>query len=733
MSQTPKQPKSLKIQLSPLQASDANLAVETIQKRNMIYETMRFNVKVTSVVNLKEFNGSVVYVKWKRGGSKNVGWLKRVLVEKGIAYYETVFGFNSTIARDVKTKQFKSEKILQFSLIQLTPKGEKERGVLKLDLNKYLECELKEEFLPFEGTNYLIGFMIEHFSLDPQKLNETINAQIQMNQMNQNEPINQIKQSYNTSFIQNSSNDFIVNDVEKYLNTPRQRSGSFSSVGSFGVASGQTIEGQVSRYAQPKRKNMLQKNIVNTSTETSPNSSINLTYGKPISSKTPRERTVLNNDLSVPQRKRGTSISTTTSTGVISKSELKTKSDLSSNPKTKISAISLPINIISANENNASQTTVMNSKPYTPSTSEPRTPKLNDNENSDDFETKYILLLGEYTAVSEQLNTVLEENAELKQQLDECVNDFVNDPFQTTDFILTTIISPTYAFDGRLTDTARSIIEKVTDRNFRMDMKDMFFTSIIRSIESVIKLSNKSLSGLVYWLSTVVSILIHRYKRVFGLKGKVDDRIKNFEDGLITIISTLLNYIIQLSLENISKICSYFERLDEVLIEPFESLTRTVMMMKSFKVNDTIIHLFIEEYCNTIDRYLFQHIINKMNVLDVQIGIALKMKSDRFKEWTIEQFGKTNEHCFKKIVEIGLLSLMNLNHCQFIPTRDELCIRHLTPKEMLMVLKKLQPSIDQSKLNQFKTDHKIDDEEDYTFESSFQSIVLSEKVLENLR
>ncbi|ELP89427.1 hypothetical protein EIN_390420 [Entamoeba invadens IP1] len=142
-------------------------------KRTFV-EQIHFEVTIESVSGLEEYNETVVFMKWRRGSTRNSGNLKRILVEKGVALFSSLISFDVTVERDSKTNQYKTEKALKLELVSTTEKGEKTRGVLSLDLLTYLDTKKATEKVQFEGKKYTLNFLVDFSMKDPLNVQKNV-------------------------------------------------------------------------------------------------------------------------------------------------------------------------------------------------------------------------------------------------------------------------------------------------------------------------------------------------------------------------------------------------------------------------------------------------------------------------------------------------------------------------------------------------------------------------------
>ncbi|BFU22727.1 hypothetical protein EHI8A_075040 [Entamoeba histolytica HM-1:IMSS-B] len=543
-------------------------------RKTLLLEKVHFDVKITTLKKLDDMNNHVIYLKWKRGNSKNSGNLKRVLVEKAIAQYNTMIGFDCTIQRDSKTNQYKKEKILKIDLFVVTTKGEKEKASLKLDLNLYLDCETKEEFLPFEGTHYILGFVIEHHALET------------------------IKRTSSAGSEPDWSDSDSVTMTQSLTNSPCPMS--------------------------------------------------------------PRKRT-LNRTVSI-------------------------NGDVAFRKEAGL---------------------------------------------EEDFAMKYYKLKDDYDALSKELTQSLQEQGKLKAQLEEIKIDPINDPFQTSNFIINSIISTKYQFDGQLTETASALKAKCVERNFRIDIENNFFNNVTAAMKAIVKVSNRSINAIAYWIATTCSILIHIKYYVTSINEKTKPKIAKFETSMIELLNDEIELLLEIAVENITNLISFFDEKTEPRIEGFDKLSQCVRVMKNYCISERVISYFIQVYCETVDRFIYQQIMKGYQCFTVQDGINFKMKNDRFKEWTVESFGKENEQQFYRIAEISTLMLMDISLISTPSDFQGLNLKIISNQEIMYILEHLQPPLNKTLVEKIKTELCIENLP-LTYDKTFQKIEVPLEILENL-
>lgn len=78
---------------------------------------VHFDIQVKKVTNLKDVNGSSVFISWRRGTKKNAGDTRRVLVAKNEATWTDAehLAFDSKLFMDPKSQKF-DEKTLSLTL-----------------------------------------------------------------------------------------------------------------------------------------------------------------------------------------------------------------------------------------------------------------------------------------------------------------------------------------------------------------------------------------------------------------------------------------------------------------------------------------------------------------------------------------------------------------------------------------------------------------------------------------
>ena len=76
---------------------------------------MSFEISVKKVTNLKDVNGSSVFISWRRGTKKTAGDTRRVIVQKNEAVWDERIVFESKLFMDPKSQKF-DEKTLSLTL-----------------------------------------------------------------------------------------------------------------------------------------------------------------------------------------------------------------------------------------------------------------------------------------------------------------------------------------------------------------------------------------------------------------------------------------------------------------------------------------------------------------------------------------------------------------------------------------------------------------------------------------
>lgn len=113
---------------------------------------VNFELQIKKVTNLKDHNGSSIYIAWRRGSKKTSGDTKRVIVDKNEASWEQQekISFDSKLFMDPKSQKFDEKKLSLTLKEDNKKKGKVELAKVSIDLSNFANSNGSEGItIPF--------------------------------------------------------------------------------------------------------------------------------------------------------------------------------------------------------------------------------------------------------------------------------------------------------------------------------------------------------------------------------------------------------------------------------------------------------------------------------------------------------------------------------------------------------------------------------------------------------
>ncbi|ELP90387.1 hypothetical protein EIN_015460 [Entamoeba invadens IP1] len=380
---------------------------------------------------------------------------------------------------------------------------------------------------------------------------------------------------------------------------------------------------------------------------------------------------------------------------------------------------------ISESDSGSSKQSPRKRTPINVSLSTNSTPCKMREKESDAMKDKCEKLIAERDSIKSKLENAEIEIKQLETKIENMKGDSMNNPLETVNFIIDNIINTTYEFNGTYTLAALNIASRINEKNLFND-ECGFFKVLSKTLSGVVKLASQQSDVLAFWIATLCA-LIHKTNLLNPKLETTEIKVKELRESFCGVLNEALFNFLQLCVGDVSVLIRYVQEKDNIHVECYNTFYVCVKQLLKYAVTQDVIDYVVQQYTDTIDRFLFTMIMRDSDKFNIQRGLSLKMKNDAYREWILSKFGKSSDSYFKRISELSMLMLLHAPDFTSFTNISSAIDRHiLTEDNIIRALHKFDPPLTDLVLTKMSEETGIDVSTTPTFPKMFQPILFPE-------